>query len=201
MEKGESPGRLTSQGNNEHSGSFSFMFFHFRSFSFIFVHCFCLLFFSSFFSFLLVLLYFLGAQKPLFFASIASRFPIKALMEKINFFGPSRGGPFFFFSCLFFFSFFSFVFPFFILHSFIFLLFFLFGLSSFFVLFLFFLSRAQNLQDSLGNVHILSWLYFVLARRHFSLWNSAHSGDDQVENRKWWAAGGSSPTFVPESPD
>ena len=25
--------------------------------------------------------------------------------------------------------------------------------------------------------------------------------EDQVESRKWWAAGGSSPTFVPESPD
>ena len=30
---------------------------------------------------------------------------------------------------------------------------------------------------------------------------SAHSGDDQVESRIWLAAGGSSPTFVPESPD
>ena len=45
------------------------------------------------------------------------------------------------------------------------------------------------------------FICFVLARRHFSMWNSAHSGDDQVESRIWWAAGESSPTFVPESPD
>ena len=33
------------------------------------------------------------------------------------------------------------------------------------------------------------------------MWNSAHSGDDPVESRTCWAAGGSSPTFIPESPD
>ena len=33
------------------------------------------------------------------------------------------------------------------------------------------------------------------------MWNSAHSGDDQVESRFWWAAAGSSPSFEPESSD
>ena len=41
---------------------------------------------------------------------------------------------------------------------------------------------------------------FVVAR-HFSQGSSAHSSDDQVESRIWWAAGGSSHTFVPEPPD
>ena len=51
------------------------------------------------------------------------------------------------------------------------------------------------LQDSLGkSAHSeLALICFVLARRRF--------GDDRVGSRFWWAAGGSSPTFVPESPD
>ena len=44
------------------------------------------------------------------------------------------------------------------------------------------------------------FLFFVLARRHFTLWTSAHSGDDQVKSRILWAVAGSSPT-VPESSD
>ena len=103
---------------------------------------------------------------------------------------------YFFFIFVFFFNFFpyfsfflcfSFVFSFFFfIFSFIFLLFsFLKNVSSFFIFSLFsFLGCSKSvvaLQDS--------------------LWNSAHSGDDQVESRLWWAAGGSSPTFVPESPD
>ena len=53
------------------------MFSHVLSLSFIFFHCcipFYFLFFSSFSSF------FLGCSKSFFFASIASRFPIKATM-------------------------------------------------------------------------------------------------------------------------
>ena len=84
-----------------HFRSFSFIFFHFLSvsliflhfpsFSFIFCHFLSLL-FSFFFSFcfLLVLLFFSGAQNP-FFASIASRFPMKALMLKIIFLGRLGG--------------------------------------------------------------------------------------------------------------
>ena len=111
-----------------------------------------------------------------------------------------------FFPC---FSFFSFVFPFFfIFHFFLFLLFsFQKIVSSFFILFLFFLfSGAQNLwrhsRIPWGKVHILSWLY-LLCIGSSSLFpvESAHSGDVQVESRFWWAAGGSSPTFVPESSD
>ena len=69
------------------------------------------------------------------------------------------------------------------------------NILSFFILFLFFLfSGAQRLwrhsRIPWGKVHILSFICFVLARRHFSLWNSAHSGDDHVESRIWWAAGG-----------
>ena len=84
VKKGSCPGGSPiSLGNNEHSrkalwprenhtfegGSTVFIFFHFPSFFHLF----------SFFSFLLVLL-FLGCSKSFFFASIASRFPIKAIM-------------------------------------------------------------------------------------------------------------------------
>ena len=54
-----------------HSLSFTFIFFHFLSFSFIF--------FPFLFPFFLLFL-FSRVLKILFFASIASRFPIKALM-------------------------------------------------------------------------------------------------------------------------
>ena len=40
-------------------------------------------------------------------------------------------------------------------------------------------------------MHIMSWLSLLL---HIS-------GDDQVESRKKWAAGGSSLSFVTDSPD
>ena len=133
-------------------------------------------------------------------------------------------GPLFFSSCLFFIFFFHFrfLFNFFPCFSFFFPLFFLFhflffyfpfvflfkrNVSSFSFLFLFsFLGCSKSvaaLQDSLGeSAHSqLAFFCFVLAHRHFSLWNSAHPGDDQVESRIWWAAGGSSPTFAPESPD
>ena len=97
-------------------------------------------------------------------------------------------------------------FPLFFLFSFFILLFsFCFPLKKLFPFFSF-LGCSESvaaLQDSLGkSAHselALSALY--CPRRHYSLWNSAHSGDDQVESRIWWAAGGSSPTFVPESPD
>ena len=87
----------------------SFIFFHFVDFSFIFFHLFSFFHFLSFSFififfhflscsfFLLVLVFFSGAQNR-FFASIASRFPVKALMSKKIFLGPSRGypiGPFF----------------------------------------------------------------------------------------------------------
>ena len=54
------------------------------------------------------------------------------------------------------------------------------------------------LQDSLEkSAHsglALFALYWLVVT--FSMWNSAHSGDDQVQSRFWWAAGGSSPTFT-----
>ena len=56
------------------------------------------------------------------------------------------------------------------------------------------------LQGSLGkSAHselALFALYWLV------VWNSAHSGDDQVESRIWWAAGGSvKSNLVPESRD
>ena len=117
-----------------HVLSFSLIFLNFLSVSFSFFHCFLFFFFSQ-------------VLKIFFFASIASRFPVKALMY---FFlgGPSRGGrypigpslfllnifSFFHFRFLFqflsmLFLFFSFVFPF---------VFLLKNVSSFFILFLFF---------------------------------------------------------------
>ena len=97
------------------------------------------------------------------------------------------------------------IFHFFLYFPFVFLLkktcFFLFRCVSLFS-FLGFSKSVTALQDSLGkSAHSAGFICFVLARRHFSLWNGALSGDDQVESRMWWAAGGSSPTFVPESPD
>ena len=59
-----------------HFLTFSCISFHVLSFPFIFFH-------FLFFFFFLVLLFFSGAQNPPFFASIASRLPIKALMKKI----------------------------------------------------------------------------------------------------------------------
>ena len=40
----------------------------------------------------------------------------------------------------------------------------------------------------------------LLALSFFSVGYHLVFSEDQVESRKWWAAGGSSPTFVPESP-
>ena len=55
-------------------------------------------------------------------------------------------------------------------------------------------------------IHVVSLFSFLgcsksVAGLHDSMGKSAHSGDDQVESRMWWAAEGSSPTFAPESPD
>ena len=110
-----------------HFLSFSFVFFHFLSFSFMFFHVLVFLFFFIFFHcffllfFLLVLLFFSGAQNPLFLPRLPHDFPFKALVLKIIFWAVLGGtplGPLFLFSCLFFILFHSFslsfhVFPFF----------------------------------------------------------------------------------------
>ena len=129
------------------------------------------MFFHFFLFFLLVLLFFSGAQNPSF-ASNASRFPIKAFFsEKIFIFVPSREVPhwaLFLFSRLFFicFHFFQFISMFFLFHSlflyfpvvFLLKMFLPFSFCFFFVLF----SGAQNLwrhsRILWGKVHILSWL-------------------------------------------
>ena len=177
------------------------MFFHVLSFSFIFFHCF----------FLLILLFFSGAQNPPFnFASIVSRFPFKAPM--IFFLAVSEGegggeGAFFFFllsifSCFFFF--FVFFFTFFPCFS-------LFLCFSFHCLFLcfhffnvFFLFNCVSLFSLLGCSKSVAALQYSLgesAHSELASFTFAHSGDDQVESRTWWVAGGSSHIFVPESPD
>ena len=140
---------------------------------------------------------------------------------KKHFFGRGPLFSFFCFSCFFFsfsFSFSNFfhVFFFFLFSlCFSFLHFFLYfsfdflskNVSSFFILFLFFLfSSAQNLwwHSRIPWGKCTFWagsICFVLARRHFSLLNGAHSGEKHVESRIWGAAGGSSHTFAPESPD
>ena len=165
-----------------HVPSFSFIFLHFLS---LFFPCFPFFFLSSCsFFFLSSCSFFLGAQNP-FFASIASRFPIKASYVKKTIFwavlGDNPIGPSFFplvyFFILFFiivfffnffpcFSFFSFVFPFFI---FVFLYFLLFSQKKKFLPFhfvsLFSFLGAQNLwrhsKIPWGKVHILSWLYLL----------------------------------------
>ena len=204
-----------------HVLSCSFMFF----FSFIFCH-----FLSLFFPFFVFFLcsFFLGCSKSFFLPRLPCLINFVPISldnsyVKNQIFGPSRGGLGFFpplgyfFSCLFF-PFFSFSFSF----SISFHVFFRF-FPSFFLhfpsvflkrkslplsfCFPFFFSRVPKICGGTpgflgGKVHILSCFNcFVLARRHFSLWNSAHSGGDQIESLFWWAAGGSSPTFVPESPD
>ena len=151
---------------------FSFMFFHvlscsfmFCSYSGMFFHCF---FHFLRFVFFLFFFFFLSNAQNLFFASIALR-AVSGV--------PSPIGPFFFLSILHFFiivfffifpcfSFFSFVFSFFIFYSFIFLLFSSLNVSSFFIVFLFFLySEAKNLwlhfRIPRGKVHILNWLYLL----------------------------------------
>ena len=174
-----------------HFRSFSFIcHFQFRSVSFIFFH------FLSFF---------------LFFVFVG-RLPHDFLLKLLNIIfwrrlggyhiGPSFFSLVYFFILVFFFnfflcfSFFSFVFPFFIFHSFIFLLF------SFKKCFFLFQNLWRHSRIPWGKVHILSWLY-LLCIGSSSLFHMecAHFGDDQVESHVWWAAGGSSPTFVPESPD
>ena len=52
-------------------------------------------------------------------------------------------------------------------------------------------------------MHILNWFYVLCigSSSLFHVEKCTFSGDDQVESRIWWAAGGPSPTFVPESPD
>ena len=180
--------------------------FHFLSFSFIFFH-FSFFFLSSCCS------SFLGCSKSFFVCLdrlTISQF--KLLCKKKHFFGPSRGREtlhwaLFFFSLVLFFSFFFifvllfqflsmlsffplfFPFPIFI-PLFSFFVFLLKNVSSFFILFLFFLfSGAQNLvactSGFLGEkcTFWAGFICFVLARRHFTMWNSAHS---------WWWSGGES---------
>ena len=89
--------------------SFSFYFlFIFFSFSFIFFHCFSVIFFPFFF----LVLFFSGAQNPLFFPRLPHDFLLKLLCKKSMFGAVSGGytiGPSFCFSCQFF-HFFIFVF-------------------------------------------------------------------------------------------
>ena len=138
------------------------------------------------FVFLLVLLFFSGAQNPLFLPRMPHDFLLKLICKKSIFWAVSGGTPFcplFFFllsifSFVYSFSFsFSISFPvflffflccscfhyFFIYFPFVFLLKMFF---SFFILFLFFLfSGAQNLWRHSwipwGKVHILSWVYLL----------------------------------------
>ena len=181
--KGSRPGGSpNSLGNDEHSGkalyflSFSFIFFHFLSCSFMFFHCF---FFPFFFLFLFVL-FFSGAQNLFFLPRLPDDSLLKLLCKKSFFLG--RLGEYtivpFFFSLVYF-TFFSFSFSFSISFH-VFLLLFPFSffiplfsfsfpkkkVSSFFILFLFFLfSGAQNVWRHCmipwGKAHFLCWLYLL----------------------------------------
>ena len=76
-----------------HCRSLSFIVVHFLSLSYIVLHClsFSFIVFHCFFLFFFLFFFFPGCS--IFFASTASRFPIKGLMYvKKPFFGPSRGG-------------------------------------------------------------------------------------------------------------
>ena len=121
-------------------------------------------------------------------------------MQKINFWGRLGWYPsglfffslvyvfIFFFIYVFFFNFFSMLFLFFLcISSFIFYS---------FIFLLFFFSRV--LKKSANSELALFALYWLVVTFTCGI---VHSGDDQVESCIWWAAGGSSPTFVPESPD
>ena len=203
-----------------HFLSFSFNFFHFLSLSCIFLHFLsCSFMFLHFHSFSFIFFHFLSFSFIFFqFLSLSCiffHFSYILYVKKIIF---STVGPLFFLVYFFFFIFVCFFF-FFPCFSF-FPLFFIFSfsldfpfvflkksVSFFFILFLFFLfSGAQHLwrhsRIPWGKVHILSW-HYLLCIGSSSLFpvDRAHSGDDQVVSRTWWAAVGSSPTFVPESPD
>ena len=101
------------------------------------------------------------------------------------------------FACFFIFVFFFNFFP-----CFSFFSLFVFLFSIFFIYFPFvFLIKKKFLPFSFCFSFFFLGCPKTVAALQDSLWKSGHSGNDQVESRLWWAAGGSSPTFVPESPD